>query len=227
MRKISRFLTARRLMVGLMVFAAVSALEAVEYEEDIMPIFMAKCADCHSDAEGSSKGGLKFDDPAHFHRRFAKNSVVVPGDFDASYLFLTLFRPADDKDAMPPKGKGERLTQDEVKLVLEWIQEGAEINGETGEKGPMPEDMNDLLRDLPPSAGGTAGTKPGEDDSGSDLPAMRQEEDWTNVEGRTIRATLVGVEEGFALLRMTNGTVHRYPIDKLSEESRAKLEAAP
>ena len=224
---IPRFLACRPFMAGLVIAGALPSVGAIEYEKDIMPIFMAKCAECHSDAEGKVKGGLKFDDPAHFHRRFAKNSVVVPGDFDASYLFLTLFRPADDKDAMPPEGKGERLTQDEVKLVLEWIQEGAEINGEKGAEGAMPEDMDDLLRDLPPSAGGTAGATPGEDNSGSDLPAMRQEEDWTNAEGQTIRATLVGVEDGFALLRMANGTVHRYPVNKLSEESRAKLKAAP
>lgn len=227
MSKIARLLRWQGSLAGLCLAGSGTMLEAVEYEKDIMPIFMAKCADCHSDAEGKAKGGLKFDDPAHFHRRFAKNSVVVPGDFDASYLFLTLFRPADDEEAMPPEGKGERLTQEEVMLVLEWIQEGAEINGETGAKGPMPGNMDDLLRDLPPGDGGRAGQRPGGDDSGSDPPAMRQEEDWTNSEGRTIRAALVGVEEGFALFRMTNGTVHRYPVGKLSEASRAKLEVAP
>lgn len=204
--------------------ALMPTVGAVEYEEDIMPIFMKKCADCHSDESGKAKGGLKFDDPAHFHRRFAENSVVVPGDWDASYLFLTLFRPADDKEAMPPKGKGERLTREEVTLVMQWIAEGAPINGERGERGEMPENLADLLQDLPPSAGGTAGTGMKPSLADGELPKRPEEEDWTNTEGRTIRAALLGVEGDTALLRTADGRVHRYPVANLSEESRKKLE---
>lgn len=200
-------------------------LGAAEYEKDIMPIFMEKCADCHSNESGEIKGGLKFDDPAHFHGRFAKNSVVVPGDWDASYLFLTLFRPADDKEAMPPKGKGERLTREEVTLVMQWISEGAPINGTRGERGEMPGELADLLRDLPPSAGGTAGTGMKPKLADGELPRRPVEEDWTNTEGRTIRAALLGVKEGAALLRTADGRVHRYPVANLSEESRKKLES--
>ena len=98
---------------------------ALEYEKDIMPIFDAKCADCHSVNSEKVKGGLKLDDPKHFQNRFAKDSLVVPGDWDASYLFITIFRPPEAEEAMPPKGKGERLTADEAKLVQQWINEGA------------------------------------------------------------------------------------------------------
>ncbi|MCB1229127.1 MAG: hypothetical protein KDN19_02610 [Verrucomicrobiae bacterium] len=205
-------------------FVVSSVASAVEYEKDIMPIFMEKCADCHSNESGKAKGGLKFDDPAHFHGRFEKNSVVVPGDWDASYLFLTLFRPADDKEAMPPKGKGERLTRDEVTLVMQWISEGAPINGERGERGEMPENLADLLQDLPPSAGGTAGTNMKPSLADDALPARPVEQDWTNAEGRTIRAALLGVDGEVALLKTPDGRVHRYPIANLSEESRKKLE---
>ncbi|MCB1063092.1 MAG: hypothetical protein KDN20_09250 [Verrucomicrobiae bacterium] len=189
----------------------------LDYEKDIMPIFMEKCADCHSSQSEKVKGALKFDDAEHFQKRFDKNSVVVPGDFDASYLFLTLFRPEDDDDAMPPKGKGERLTADEVKLVLEWITEGAPINGTRGARGELPEDMDDLLKDLPASAGGTAGGAVG------GLPAMAKEQDWTNHEGKTIRATLLKVDGEFVFFRMADGTVHRYPVANLSDESRKNL----
>ena len=47
--------------------------------------------------------------------------------------------------------------------------------------------------------------------------------EWTNKEGKTIQATLLGVEGDVALLRMANGTVFRYPVENLSEESRAAL----
>lgn len=178
------------------------SVEALEYERDIMPIFEKKCGDCHSRASGTTKGGLALDDPAHFHGRFEKNSVVVPGDWDASYLFITLYRPEGDEDAMPPKGKGERLTPEEVTLVQKWITEGAPINGTRGEKGEMPpeekpEAMAPMERPMP--------------------------QEWTNREGKKITATLLSVEGEVALLRLSNGTVYRYPIANLSEESRAAL----
>lgn len=183
----------------------------LEYEKDIMPIFMKKCAECHSQKEGKVKGGLRLDDPAHFHGRFEKNGVVVPGDWDASYLFITLFRPADHEDAMPPKGKGERLTEEEVQLVQRWIAEGAAINGTRGPTGPMPESDAAMVADL----GGNPLTRPAR--------PQPVEQDWTNVDGVTIRATLLKVEGDHAYLRAANGAVYRYPVAKLSPESQALL----
>lgn len=178
-------------------------LAALDYEKDIMPIFVEKCSDCHSRASGQSKGGLILDDPKHLLGRLGKNNLVVPGDWDASYLFITLYRPADDEDAMPPKGKGERLTPEEVKLVQQWITEGAPLLGERGERGTMPEEE-----------------KPAAMPAGAPANAPRQ---WTNREGKTITATLVRVEGGTVHLRMTNGSIYPYPVEQLSDESRAAL----
>jgi len=204
--------------------SATSLLQAITYEKDIMPIFMEKCADCHSDQEGKVKGGLKLDDPKHFHGRFAKNDVVVPGDWDASYLFITLFRPPEAEEAMPPKGKGERLTMEEVILVQRWIAEGAEINGVKGETGFMPEKPEDMYLDLgvfPPSSGDS-----GSGNSMESKPMMEEApkpEEWTNHEGKPITATLMGIEDGKALLKMENGQVYKYPIKDLSKESQDKI----
>ena len=178
----------------------------LDYERDIMPIFEKKCFECHSDQAGKTKGGLKLDDPEHFHARFEKNSVVIPGDWDASYLFITLYRPPGHEDAMPPEGKGERLTPEEVTLVQRWITEGAPIAGERGETGTMPE----VMPEKPEQFGSTSPLKPRE---------------WTNRDGKTITATLLRVDGEFALLRMQNGKVYRYEIKNLSDESRAALES--
>lgn len=189
----------------LMMFLSAGA-RALDYERDIMPIFEKKCADCHSRASGESKGGLILDDPAHLLGRLGKNSLVVPGDWDASYLFITLYRPEGDEDAMPPKGKGERLTPEEVTLVQKWITEGAPILGERGAKGEMPEAAGSM-----------------EKEKGGALPEPASPRSWTNREGKSIIATLLKVEGDVAVLRLANGTVHRYPIANLSEESRAAL----
>lgn len=189
---------ARLLLLSLL---AVGPLAALDYEKDIMPIFAAKCADCHSRASGQSKGGLILDDPEHLLGRLGKNNLVVPGDWDASYLFITLYRPADHEDAMPPKGKGERLTEEEVTLVQQWITEGAPLLGKRGAKGTMP---------------GAEKADP--------LPLVPGPREWTNREGKTIMATMVKVEGDTVYLRLANGSIHRYPIAQLSDESRAALE---
>lgn len=203
-----------KILFPVLLFLSPALAFAIEYEDDIMPIFMEKCADCHSNESGKAKGGFKVDDPEHFHARLGKNSIVVPGDWDASYLFVTLFRPADHEDAMPPKGKGERLTPEETRLVQRWIAEGAEINGEKGEEGPMPKEGEPGYID-------TGSGEKKEDAEMKTAPATPQE--WTNTEGKTITATLLRVEGNVALLRLANGTVYRYPVEKLSEESREKL----
>ncbi len=194
---------AMKILITLISLAAFNA-SALEYEKDIMPIFVKKCGECHSNESGKAKGGLKLDDPAHFHGRFAKNSLVVPGDWDASYLFITLYRPEGHEDAMPPEGKGERLSSEEVKLVQQWITDGAPVNGERGEKGKMPPETEsaDEMKPAPNPV----------------------EQEWTNTDGKTILATLLRVEGDVALLRLKNGTVYKYPITKLSEASRAKLD---
>jgi len=178
------------------------SLEGLDYEDDIMPILVKKCADCHSDASGKAKGGFKVDNPKHLLGRLQKNNLVVPGDWDASYLFITLYRPEGHEDAMPPKGKGERLTSEEVTLVQRWITEGAPILGERGERGSMP----DVMEDKPEAP----------------LPPQKPQE-WSNREGKTMTATVVRVDGDVVLLRGTNGVVYRYPIENLSDESQALL----
>lgn len=49
---------------------------------------------------------------------------------------------------------------------------------------------------------------------------------WTNTEGKEIVADLIGVEDGKALLRMKDGKIYRYPLEKLDEESRKRVEEA-
>ncbi len=185
-------------------------LSALDYEKDVMPIFEAKCYKCHSAEAEKVKGGLRLDDPEHFQKRFAKNDVVIPGNWDASYLFVTVSRPHDDEDAMPPTDKGTPLTQEEVLLVANWIYEGAAINGARGEKGPKEELPEKYIR-------------PGKDIL-EQLSSKESEElqTWTNREGKKVIAKLLRVEGENAILELEDGRAYRYPLVKFSEESRTQ-----
>jgi len=47
--------------------------------------------------------------------------------------------------------------------------------------------------------------------------------DWTNIEGKTIRATLVEKKDKSVMLKLESGKTVEYPLDKLSAESKAML----
>ncbi|MEM1440919.1 MAG: c-type cytochrome domain-containing protein [Verrucomicrobiota bacterium] len=190
-------------------------LLALDYERDIMPIFMEKCADCHSNEAGQSKGGFKVDDPDHLLGRLDKNGLVTPGDWDGSYLFVTLFRPPESDDAMPPSGKGERLTPAETRKVQQWIADGAKIGSEKGESGPMPKKGELGYIEVEGEVEETS--------SLSGMPEQNTPRSWTNQEGKTIFATLLKVDGDAAVLKMENGKVYHYPIANLSAESQAAL----
>lgn len=200
------------IVTATLAFAPLAA-KALDYERDIMPIFEEKCAKCHSEKAEKVKGGLRLDDPEDFHNRFAKNDVVIPGDWDASYLFVTISRPHEDEDAMPPTDKGSPLTPEEVLLVANWIYEGAPINGKRGDKGKPDDRPEDVIQ-------------PGrqiQEKLVSSRPPEPEERKWTNREGKAIVATLLRVDGDSAVLRLTNGKAYRYPIANLSDESQAFL----
>lgn len=198
-------------ILALLLCAPTAGSRALDYERDLMPVLVGKCGDCHSRAAGQSKGGLAFDDPKHLLGRLGKNNLVVPGDWDASYLFISVYRPEGDKDAMPPKGKGERLSPEEVELVQRWITEGAPLLGERGARGEMP------------AEGAPGSVAPGPAREAAKPAGAAAPREWTNREGRKVVATLLRIEGEVAVLRLANGSVYRYPVADLSDESRAAL----
>ncbi len=100
---------------------------------------------------------------------------------------------------MPPKGKGTPLNEAEKTKLKEWIMAGA------------------VLGDAPPTAMAPEAPKTG-------LATAPVEEDWTNAEGKTIRAILVRVEGANAVLKM-NGQEIPHPITKLDSASQKRVKA--
>lgn len=200
------------------IFFACTVLSAaaLDYKKDVMPILKEKCYDCHSDKAKKVKGGLRFDDEEHFFKRFAKNDVVIPGDWDASYLFVTVVWPEHKKGAMPPKNKGERLTEKEIRTVAQWIHEGAKIDGEKGKRGADELDPEKILK----FQDGRLVTE----QFGPAPKIVEPEwEEWTNAKGVSLTARFRGLSKGKATLELKNtGKRVAYPFDQLSKESQEK-----
>ncbi len=103
-------------------------VQALDYQTDILPIFAEKCNKCHTDEDGEdAKGGLALNNLQDMEEIYVgKFTTMRPGDPVNSVLLDHVSNPNSD-DAMPPPGKGERLTPEEIELVRQWILDGAVI----------------------------------------------------------------------------------------------------
>ena len=202
-----------------LLYALSFTANALDYRQDIMPIFKEKCYDCHSSKAKKVKGGLRLDDEKHFSKRFSKNEVVVPGDWDASYLFVTLVMPRHEKGAMPPKNKGESLTEKEIRTVAEWIHKGAKIDGKKGKPGPENWHPDRLLK----FKDGRVVTE-----QFGEAPKVKKVEAkweiWSNKEGKKITARFHGLVKDKVDFELKNGKRMSYPLEQLSAESQARIQ---
>ena len=113
---------------------------AVDFEKQILPILKAKCFKCHEKEHEDNgkikkpKGGLRLDGAAVIMKggKEYPEENVVAGKPDASWLLKTMSLPESDDLAMPPEGKGDRVTAEEQALVKKWIEAGANFGAWKG-----------------------------------------------------------------------------------------------
>lgn len=99
-----------------------SKTAGVTFDKDIKPIFEKSCVKCHG-AE-KQKGKLRLDTLEATLKGGENGELVIKGDSLKSPLTLSVSR-LDEDTAMPPDGKGEPLTPEQVGLVRAWIDQGA------------------------------------------------------------------------------------------------------
>ena len=120
MRKIAIIFIISNLMFG------------VDYESQIQPIFDSHCGNCHL---GNSSGGLNLSN----YENLMSTDVVVPGNHTSSILYDRITRDNADAGDMPP-GNAE-LSQEQIDLIAQWIDEGA-----------LPEESSDISGCTDPNA---------------------------------------------------------------------------
>ncbi|MDF1737578.1 MAG: PSD1 and planctomycete cytochrome C domain-containing protein [Verrucomicrobiales bacterium] len=99
---------------------------AVDYAKDIAPIFEESCIDCHG--PDKEKSGLRLDQRALMLKGGDTGiATIVPGDWEGSYL-MEVVTHLDEEMAMPPKR--DPLSKEQIKLLEEWVNAGAEWPGQ-------------------------------------------------------------------------------------------------
>lgn len=176
-----------------------AAAGAVDFKKDIRPILKARCYECHNASMKQPKAGYVFDDLKKLANDIGPKGQIVPGDPERSNLLDLVSR---DKDRMPP-GSKEPLTAKEVKLLREWIQEGASLDGSTAATKPG------------------AGLAPRTPEA---PPAPLQ--DWTNAEGKTIKARYVRMSGDAVVIKTAENKSFKVPLTKLNAASQEQAKAA-
>lgn len=111
----------------LMAWASLSvnaAANATDFTRDIKPLLAEKCAFCHGPLE--QEGGLRLD-AATLIVAGSDSGAVVNREHPEQSLLLQRVTSADESLRMPPVGEGEKLTEQEVALLRQWIAGGAAV----------------------------------------------------------------------------------------------------
>jgi mono/diheme cytochrome c family protein len=101
--------------------------EPIDYSRDIRPILSSHCFQCHGPDEGKREAGLRLDTSEGAITQLENGQAVHPGD-PAQSLMVQRIQATVVEQKMPPLESGKSLSENEIKLLTRWIQQGATYN---------------------------------------------------------------------------------------------------
>jgi hypothetical protein len=99
-----------------------STKKDLTYVKDIKPLFENSCFKCHGSEK--QKGKLRLDSLEAVKKGGEDGEVIVVGKSEKSSLVHAI-AALDPDMTMPPEGKGDPLTKEQVGLIRAWIDQGA------------------------------------------------------------------------------------------------------
>ena len=102
--------------------------KTVSYAKDIQPILNKHCIECHTqDGDGLKASGLDMGSYAGLMKGTKFGPVIKPGDGLSSTLVILVEGRADPSIKMP-HGISNFLSNDETRMLRNWIDQGAKNN---------------------------------------------------------------------------------------------------
>ena len=105
---------------------AVRAANSPVFEEDILPIFKSRCADCHNAA--AAKGGLDLSSMTGVRKGGESGESAVVESLEDSMLWIMV-----EGGDMPPEGETP-LSKSEKEMIRRWITTGAAATASASER---------------------------------------------------------------------------------------------
>ena len=121
---------------------APAAYAEVDFARDIQPILNQNCVECHGGVKAAGDVSFVYEDRVINFEGKSGSLVVTPGDVGTSEMFYRVTTD-DEDDRMPPPDEHEALSEEDIALIEEWIEEGGKWSGhwafQTPSKPPVPE----------------------------------------------------------------------------------------
>ncbi|WP_437226853.1 PSD1 and planctomycete cytochrome C domain-containing protein [Planctomicrobium sp. SH661] len=137
----TRFQPLRNASLCAIVIAYCTSLAAEEVQHDylkqVKPLLKERCYACHGALK--QEGGLRLDALSLIQQGGDSGAVISTGDEVAQSLILQRVSATDPADRMPPEHEGEPLSQEQISILRNWIQQGAQ--------GPLDEQPESDPRD--------------------------------------------------------------------------------
>lgn len=103
------------------------AEDDVTFSRNVRPILAANCFACHGPDEGSREAELRLDTREGALRKREGRQPVVPGKLQQSELWRRI-TTSDADLKMPPGDSGHELSAEQINVLKQWIESGAEYS---------------------------------------------------------------------------------------------------
>lgn len=125
-----------------------SADDSISFNRDVRPILADKCFHCHGPDADNQESEFRLDTAEHAFADLGGYAGIVPGEPDESELLVRIDADPDDGSVMPPSEAVRQLTDDDKRILRQWIQQGADFEGHWAfvsvpEEVPVPDVGND------------------------------------------------------------------------------------
>ncbi|MCP4782974.1 MAG: DUF1553 domain-containing protein [Fuerstiella sp.] len=116
--------TAASLALLVVPIASLEARAAdIQFSRDIRPLLIEKCYACHGPDHAKREGELRVDQESGMYVK-RDEPTVVRGKPEQSALYRRLVTD-DEDELMPPLDSQKTLTEEQKKLIKDWIAQGA------------------------------------------------------------------------------------------------------
>ena len=96
----------------------------VDFDRQVRPIFSDTCFACHGPDEKQRLANLRLDETEGLFVDRGGHKVIVPGNSAESKLYQRI-SSKDPKFRMPPVYSNRTLTDKDIELIKQWIDQGA------------------------------------------------------------------------------------------------------
>lgn len=115
--------------------------QKISFNDHVRPILNKNCTSCHGGVnvgkESKLPGNISLIYDITGVRGKSKNLAVVAGKPEESELYKRIILPNGDDDLMPQAKHGPRLKDEEVSIIKQWIEQGAEWDVHWAYKAPV------------------------------------------------------------------------------------------